>query len=275
MPMSNVFNKTKYIILYFLSFTLIVSALFILSGCAPVPVLNKSSYDNNNNNGGIQKKLEKEVMAASLGLNGVSNKRIKLILYGKPLKSAGKIPAVSAKPGGISGSPPLYRPSFMVKTYNISGGNVKHAENRKITVDKTIESPDGRLILKVKSVEFKNIFEIVNISIKNLHSSAVKYRLALFKSEGSAVRRVSFKSNAGSSAGSYITGHMEIKESIVFVKRQKSADLTLAVPVLYKNRFGGGIKFVKLIYKFARAGNIFSHVARKNIHGENWKNGKN
>ncbi|MHB1661678.1 MAG: hypothetical protein ACYCSQ_04680 [bacterium] len=224
--------------------------LFMLSGCAPTPVLNNNPYNKSN----LQKKLEKKVLAVSLKLTGVSSKNIKDLLHVKP---ASGIPAVPAKSKGSNRIYP-YMPPFMVKT-----SDIKHSKSYEILVNKTVKSRGGKLFFKVNSVKFKNIFEIINFSIKNLHISPVKFRLILFKKTAAGAKYIPFESNAGGPANSYIAGHTEIKGSIIFVKRRKSAGLRLGVLMFAKSRINGKIKFVKLIYKFA------GWPAHKTVHGKN------
>ncbi|MHB1698466.1 MAG: hypothetical protein ACYCSQ_10235 [bacterium] len=219
-----------------------------------MPVLNDNPYNKSR----LQKKLEKKVLAVSLKLTGVSSKNIKDSLSVKP---ASGMPAVPVKSKAFKGDNP-YMPSFMIKT---SGIPAKHRKPKDYTVsiNKTVKAGGGKLTLQVNTIKLKNIFEIVDFSIKNLHVSLVKFRLILFKKTAAGVKSVPFESNAGSPANSYIAGHTEIKGSIIFVKRQKSAGLTFGVLIFAKSRLSGKIKFVKLIYKFAGC------AVHKTIHGKN------
>ncbi len=233
----------------------------MLSGCAPEPVLNNNYYGKSFAKSRRQKKLEKKVLAVSLKLIGVSSKDIKALLSEKSPSEPAAVPATG---GGRIPSHP-YMPSFMVKTSDIKIKHLKgyNIKGYKIAVRKTLKSRGGKLFFKVDSVKFKNIFEIVNFSIANLHTYPVKFRLVLFKKTAAGVKPVLFKSNSGGQANSYIAGSTEIKGIMIFIKRRKSAGLCFGVLMFAKSRHVGKIKFVKLIYKFPAL------AERKPSHGEN------
>ncbi|MFW0883539.1 hypothetical protein ACMCNP_00525 [Candidatus Acidulodesulfobacterium sp. H_13] len=204
----------------FLSFALILPILFMFSGCTPAPIIMTAKSGVT---GRFQRKLETRVLKISLGLSGVHNENV----ISGPVKS------------DMPSTADYFKPSFMVKTSS--------REYKSVIIDKTIESPNGRFVLGIESIKFKNIFGIIDFSIKNLHSSTVKYRLFLFKKTDSGFKLVAFKSNIGDGKYSYLGGLTEIKGDVVFLKRRKLSDLTLEVLILTNNL---GNNSVKLYYEF-------------------------
>ncbi len=204
----------------FLSFALILPILFMFSGCAPAPIIMTAKSGIT---GGFQKKLETRVLKISLGLSGVRNKGA----INGPIKS------------NMPSTTDYFNPSFMIKTSS--------RKYKSVVIDKTVESLNGKLVLGIESVKFKNIFGIINFFIKNFYSSTVKYRFFLFKKTDSGFKSVVFKSDIGSGKYSYLAGLTEIKGDAVFLKRRKLSDLILEVLIL-TNNFGNNS--VKLYYKF-------------------------
>ncbi|HEC25141.1 MAG TPA: hypothetical protein ENI54_03935 [bacterium] len=204
----------------FLSFALILPILFMFSGCTPAPIIMTAKSGVT---GRFQGELETRVIEISLGLNGVHNKNV----ISGPAKS------------NMPSTADYFKPSFMIKTSS--------RKYKSIVIDKTIESPNGKLVLGIESVKFKNIFGIIDFSIKNLHSSTVKYRFFLFKKTDSGFKSVAFKSNIGGGKYSYLVGLTEIKGDVVFLKRRKLSNLILEVLILTDN-FGNNS--VKLYYEF-------------------------
>ncbi|MHB8232587.1 MAG: hypothetical protein ACYDDB_06775 [bacterium] len=250
-------HKIKYIKLYFLSITLILTMplLFMLPGCAPAPVLNNNLYNKSK----LQKKLEKKALAISLKLNGVSSKNIKDLLSVKP--ASGK-PAVPAKSKGSTRSHP-YMPPFMIKTSDIPAKHHK-PKDYTVSINKTVKSRGGKLLFRVNSVKFKNIFEIIDFSLKNLYPSVIKYRLILFRKKklnkkSYNAESVPFRTNLGKGSYLYLSGLTEIKGNIIFLRRSNNlrqggqenlSGLTLEISAYYKGGFDGEIKLIKLLYKF-------------------------
>ena len=243
-------NKFKNIILFCLCFTLILSSLALLAGCAPYSLLKGgNAYINRGNKNALQKKLENKVLAASLKLNGVSDKKIKALIY-----SSGKTKPVKKSAGNYYIDPP-----FMKGESNI----IKSPAERRfrIALDKTAESRNGKIILKALSVKSDKIFEIVSFSLANLYPTPLECRLFLLGKSGEKAEytNIPFKSNieSGYEGKNYFTlqGLSKIKGEIIFLNsggrsnKDSVSRLTLGISALYKSRFGGGIKFLKLSAK--------------------------
>ena len=243
-------NKFNYIILYCLYFTLNLSSLALLAGCAPYSSLKGGNeYKNCGEKNALQKKLENKVLAASLKLNGVSDKKIKTLISSnrknEPVKKSG---------GNYYIDPP-----FMKGESNIIKGP---AERRfRIALDKTAESRNGKIILKALSVKSDKIFEIISFSLANLYPSPLECRLFLLEKSGEKAeyKNIRFKSNieSGYEGKNYFTlqGLSKIKGEIIFLNsgnrpyKDPLSRLNLGISALYKSRFGGGIKFLKLSAK--------------------------
>ena len=243
-------NKFNNIILYCLYFTLNLSSLALLAGCAPYSSLKGGNeYKNCGGRNALQKKLENKVLAASLKLSGVSDKKIKTLIY-----SSGK-----TKPVKKSGGNYYIDPPFMKGESNI----IKSPAERRfrIALDKTAESRNGKIILKALSVKSDKIFEIISFSLANLYPSPLKCRLSLLEKSGEKAeyKNISFKSNieSGYEGKNYFTlqGSSKIKGEIIFLNSGKghhkdpASRLTFGISALYKSRLGGGIKFLKLSAK--------------------------
>ena len=244
------YNKFNYIILYYLCFTLILSSLALLAGCEPYSALKGGNeYKNCWKKNALQKKLENKVLAASLKLNGVSDKKIKILI-----SSNGK-----NEPVKKSGDGSYIDPPFMKGESNI----IKSPAERRfrIALDKTAESRNGKIILKALSVKSDKIFEIISFSLANLYPSPLKCKLSLLEKSGEKAeyKNISFKSNieSGYEGKNYFTlqGSSKIKGEIIFLNSGKghhkdpASRLTLGISALYKSRLGGGIKFLKLSAK--------------------------
>ena len=244
------YNKFKYIILYCLCFTLILSSLALLAGCAPYSSLKGGNeYKNCWKKNALQKKLENKVLAASLKLNGVSDKKIKILI-----SSNGK-----NEPVKKSGDGSYIDPPFMKGESNI----IKSPAERRfrIAIDKTAESRNGKIILKALSVKSDKIFEIISFSLANLYSSPLECRLFLLgkSGENAEYKNIRFKSNIETEyeGKKYFTlqGSSKIKGEIIFLNnggksyKDSVSRLTLGISALYKSRLGGGIKFLKLLAK--------------------------
>ena len=243
-------NKFNNIILYCLYFTLNLSSLALLAGCAPYSSLKGGNeYKNCGGRNALQKKLENKVLAASLKLSGVSDKKIKTSIY-----SSGK-----TKPVKKSGGNYYIDPPFMKGESNI----IKSPAERRfrIAIDKTAESRNGKIILKALSVKSDKIFEIISFSLANLYPSPLKCRLSLLEKSGEKAeyKNISFKSNieSGYEGKNYFTlqGSSKIKGEIIFLNSGKghhkdpASRLTFGISALYKSRLGSGIKFLKLSAK--------------------------
>lgn len=243
-------NKFDHIILYCLYFTLNLSSLALLAGCAPYSSLKGgNAYRNSGEKNALQKKLENKVLAASLKLNGVSDKKIKTLIY-----SSGK-----TKPVKKSGGNYYIDPPFMKGESNIIKGP---AERRfRIALDKTAESRNGKIILKALSVKSDKIFEIISFSLANLYPSPLECRLFLLEKSGEKAeyKNIRFKSNIETEyeGKKYFTlqGSSKIKGEIIFLNsgnghyKDPVSGLMLGISALYKSRFSGGIKFLKLSAK--------------------------
>ena len=246
-------NKFNNLIIYYLCFILILSFLSVLAGCAPVSALK----DNNGNEGfggstGYRKKLENKVLTASLRLTGVSKEKIKTVITYN----------VKTNPVKKNGGGGYYiDPFFMKGESNII--NTTTAKNFRIALNKTTESRNGKIILRILSVKSEKIFEIISFSLANLYPSPVKYRPSLLEKAdvGGKYKYIGipFKSNieTGSGGKNYFTlqGLSEIKGKIIFLKNRNKpyeagiSGLALGISALRKSRFGGGINFLKLFAK--------------------------
>ena len=178
-------NKFNNIILYCLYFTLNLSSLALLAGCEPYSALKGGNeYKNCWKKNALQKKLENKVLAASLKLNGVSDKKIKILI-----SSNGK-----NEPVKKSGDGSYIDPPFMKGESNI----IKSPAERRfrIALDKTAESRNGKIILKALSVKSDKIFEIISFSLANLYSSPLECRLFLLGKSGEKAeyKNIRFKS---------------------------------------------------------------------------------
>ncbi|MHB1600160.1 MAG: hypothetical protein ACYCUT_01075 [bacterium] len=203
----------------------------VLAGCAPGSVLKS----NNGNKDSFQKKIENKVLTASLRLNGIPDRKIKTVI-------------ISTSNGARSGS--YIDPSFMEGESNIVNRPAKRRP--RIVLNKTEESRNGKIILKILSIKSEKIFEIISFSLTNLYPSPVKYRQSLFeKSDGKAkYARIPFKSNikAGTGGKNYfiLPGRSKIKEKIIFLRAFSKTAFDISA--LYKNSLGG-IKFIRLFVK--------------------------
>ena len=271
-------NKFKHIILYYLFSALIFSSLAVLTGCASYSQFETGNgYKNSGAENIKQKKLENKVLAASLKLSGVSGKRIKTLI------SSGRT-SRSSRTSSIDNY--YIKPAFMKKESNIINNNKDNNRNSNssinsssnsnsnskkspsergsgLALNKTAKSSNGKIILKALSAKSDKIFEIISFSLANLYSSPIKCRLSLLKKSGKKAeyeyKNIPFKSDIGRGYESknyfILQGLSKIKGEIIFLNTGNKpyedpvSRLTLGISALYKSRFGGSIKFLKLSAK--------------------------
>ncbi len=248
---------------YYLYFTLIISAMFAISGCAQEKVLNGAAgnvpYSVSRKI--LESRLEKKVLTASLKLSGFSKKKLKTVLIsGKYFNKTVR----KTESGGY------FIPSFMVGVKNIKVKNytVGHANKhlnglnppKTVYLNKTVKSLNGKVVLKIISVKIERIFCIIRFSLMNTYSSAIKYKPELFeKLEASGnYAGVSFKSDinkdavpAGKKGDSYfvLPVRKELDGEIIFLNNGKSKNLSnfkFGTAVLCRRRINGTISFIKL-----------------------------
>ncbi len=220
-------NKFKYIIIYSLSVILIS---YLLSGCAPNPVLNKNksgfnlngSKVNSTKNSKMEKKLKERVLKIFLNLNNIPNKKSKY----KDFK-------------------PYLNPLCMNKTTS-QAQKVEKLKSYKIPINKTVKNLTGKFKLKIKSVKIEQVFEIVNFSIKNLSINNIKYNIALIDKFNKKSKIISFKSNLNIKNYSNLNALTKISGSVIFLMPKNLSGVEFKVFIkTEKNN-----KFHKLVYKF-------------------------
>ncbi len=226
-------NKFKYIIIYYLSIILIS---YLLSGCAPIPVLNKNESGFNLNGskagpanskaGKMEKGLKERVAKILLGLNNVPNKKSRhkeFNPYINPLLFMSKTAPQVQKVKKLTG----------YKSY-------------KIPINKTVKNSAGKFELKIKSIKIIGIFGIINFSIKNLSANGIKYNTALtykFKKTG---KIIPFKSDLNIKNYSSLNASTGISGSIAFLMPENLSGVRFKVFI----KTGKNNKLHKLAYKF-------------------------
>ncbi len=228
----NKFYKYKYLKVFCLSNILII---FLLSGCAQNPQAFGLGHYNNGYNGAD--KLKKEVLRDSLKLNDIPGNEIKNILSGGNKKNQNKH-SIKLKPL------PLFHPAF-ISNSNISLKKHIILNSYKIRIGKIVKSQNGKFALKIKSVQIKGIFELINFSIINLSDKTVNCRIELFKKSGSGVIGLPFKSNLKYKTS--LGGLNKITCETVFLAQKDLSKVSLAAYINYYD--GSNNKLDKLIYK--------------------------
>lgn len=221
-------NKFKYIIIYSLSIVLIS---YLLSGCAPNPVLNKNesgfnlngSKVNSAKNSKMEEKLKERVLKIFLNLNNITNKKSKYKNF-KP-----------------------YLNLLFMNKITPQAQKVEKLKSYKISINKTVKNSTGKFELKIKSVKIEKVFEIVNFSIKNLSINEIKYNIALIYKFNKKSKIIPFKSNLNIKNYSNLNALTKISGSVIFLmpKNLSGVEFKVFIKTGKNNRLHN-----KLIYKF-------------------------